>query len=31
MSWTSMMREENVQMPSLPIQKVGGFHSNCHN
>lgn len=31
MSWTSMMREENVQMPYLPTQKVGEFHNNCHN
>lgn len=31
MSWTSMMREENVQVPYLPTQKVGEFHNNCHN
>jgi hypothetical protein len=31
MNWTSMMKEENVQVPYLPIQKVGEFHNNCHN
>lgn len=31
MSWTSMIREGNVQMFYLPIKKVGEFHNNCHN